>query len=537
MFAIGLHYLHGWAMASADGPAKQRAEWPPHPERVFSAFAAAFFESDQDPSERAALEWLEQLPPPGLVASDHVPRTAVVHFVPVNDAVVGRVHDLPSDLKSLRTSGLDVVPEHRSRQARTWPVAIPVDPHVTLVWPDAEAGVHRPALDALCARVTHVGHSASLVLARVEETPAPATLLPTRGPATCRLRVPGPGRLDYLERSCNHDAVVAWADLSAAIEAQRAAVKRSRGKAKKALQATLDDLEARLVRDFPAGAPSSRRPEPGLWQGYTRPQPPVQAPPASSHFDPRLVVLSVRGPRIGLETTLQVTDALRNTLLKACPLPIPEWVSGHTADGRPSQAPHVAVLPLPFVGSAHADGHLLGLALALPRDVDPAEAARVLEPLLFDDQGLPGVIRLFDGRWFECEASLEERETPPWNLRAEAWTGPADRWATVTPVVLDRHHDGPDRWRHAEDTVAEACAHVGLPRPEEVTLHDTSLFAGAPRSPDLPRIRRRRDGGGMHQVHAVLRFPTAVSGPVLLGAGRYRGYGLCRPAPTGGRSC
>jgi CRISPR-associated protein Csb2 len=31
-------------------------------------------------------------------------------------------------------------------------------------------------------------------------------------------------------------------------------------------------------------------------------------------------------------------------------------------------------------------------------------------------------------------------------------------------------------------------------------------------------------------VHADLIFPSAVSGPILIGAGRYRGFGLCRPA-------
>ena len=30
-------------------------------------------------------------------------------------------------------------------------------------------------------------------------------------------------------------------------------------------------------------------------------------------------------------------------------------------------------------------------------------------------------------------------------------------------------------------------------------------------------------------MHAILIFSEPVVGPVLLGAGRYRGYGLCRP--------
>jgi CRISPR-associated protein Csb2 len=30
------------------------------------------------------------------------------------------------------------------------------------------------------------------------------------------------------------------------------------------------------------------------------------------------------------------------------------------------------------------------------------------------------------------------------------------------------------------------------------------------------------------QVHAWLRFGQPVEGPLLLGTGRYRGYGVCR---------
>lgn len=38
----------------------------------------------------------------------------------------------------------------------------------------------------------------------------------------------------------------------------------------------------------------------------------------------------------------------------------------------------------------------------------------------------------------------------------------------------------------------------------------------------------------MHHAHAVLLFEREVRGPVLIGAGRFRGYGLCRPLSQGG---
>ena len=98
MFALGLRYLNGWSMVAADGARKQRAEWPPHPDRIFMALAAAWFETGGDSAavadeayrrEGEALRWLEALPPPAIAASDVTDRNVVVGYVPVNDVQVG----------------------------------------------------------------------------------------------------------------------------------------------------------------------------------------------------------------------------------------------------------------------------------------------------------------------------------------------------------------------------------------------------------------------------------------------------------------
>jgi CRISPR-associated protein Csb2 len=160
--------------------------------------------------------------------------------------------------------------------------------------------------------------------------------------------------------------------------------------------------------------------------------------------------------------------------------------------------------------------------------------ARILDPWLYDDQGLPRRIRLFDGEWLECSLELETREKPPHNLNVGAWSGPARRWASVTPVVLDRHFDGPDKWELAAEAVKDSCTRIGLPRPVEVLLHPVSMFSGVPRSNEFPWISRKKDGGRMHHAHALIVFGERVHGPVLIGAGRFRGYGLCRPLHQGG---
>ncbi len=70
MFGLGIRYLMGWAMAAADGAKKEKAEWPPHPDRIYMALASAWFETGQDSREGNALNWLETIDPPGICASE-----------------------------------------------------------------------------------------------------------------------------------------------------------------------------------------------------------------------------------------------------------------------------------------------------------------------------------------------------------------------------------------------------------------------------------------------------------------------------------
>jgi CRISPR-associated protein Csb2 len=357
-----------------------------------------------------------------------------------------------------------------------------------------------------------------------------------------RLRIPGQGRLAYLAEHCGRDRAIRWADLNGRIDDLKRRVKSAAGPAKKALKAQQTTLDELMTKAFPDGSPVSAldpklfRPDPGRWQGYAAASPKRAAPCPHSVFDPNLVVLALSGHRLSLPATLKLMNSLRNTVMAHCPVqPPPEWLSGHTPNGKASANPHLAFLPLPFVGDPHADGRIMGVALALPSDCDPSEVARCLGDTLRDTYGQPRTHRLFDGQWFDCTAELDTRSPPPQKaLRNELWTSPARRWASVTPVVLDRHFDGKDKWEQAAESVKTACERIGLPHPREVLLHPVSMFEGVPRSSDFPPIMRKSDGGRMHHSHAVIVFDEPVAGPVLIGAGRFRGYGLCRPLAQGG---
>jgi CRISPR-associated protein Csb2 len=246
-----------------------------------------------------------------------------------------------------------------------------------------------------------------------------------------------------------------------------------------------------------------------------------------------MVVYRLTGPvDMEIETALRLTDALRAAAMRRAQEAlgeVPELLSGHGPDGKPSARPHAAYAALPFVSEVqeHADGRVLGVAVVLPRDAALAECRRAARPLAASDHhAVPGVGRRGLDR-------LTPDRGAPRNLRPEAWEGPARRWSSVTPVVLDRF---PKRGgRGAAAILARACAHVGLPRPAEVALDHFSPLHGV--EPSFRFVTRRgraaEPGAPRLYAHVALAFERPVRGPVLLGARRHFGLGLLRPLREG----
>jgi CRISPR-associated protein Csb2 len=359
-------------------------------------------------------------------------------------------------------------PEIRQRAERRFPSVVPVDDLVHFIWSAVEAPAELvEPLGNLCGRVTYLGHSRTLVHAFLTDSPPAPRLVPTAGRADHRLRVAAEGRLEQLEA------------------------------------------------EFRAG----RWPSAGAWQGYSTPasQPEREA---GGHFRGDIIVLKrVSGPRLGLGSTLKLCSILRDALMAVADQPVPEILSGHGVDGTPSVRPHLAVVPLGDVGHQHAEGSVLGLALLVPGLATDAErsavalAASRVETLHL---GRTGVWRL---------ESVSPDDADRVALRAETWTRPARRWATVTPVVLDRF---PKEEGDSEVIVAQALVRAGLPEPVDVITHAVSLHAGAPHAREFTAFESKTGARRWH-CHSVVTFPMEVEGPVVAGAGRYRGYGFFCP--------
>jgi CRISPR-associated protein Csb2 len=123
-------------------------------------------------------------------------------------------------------------------------------------------------------------------------------------------------------------------------------------------------------------------------------------------------------------------------------------------------------------------------------------------------------------------------------------------------MVLDRFPKrDPVREREAWESevvgiIKTACERLALPEPLEIGFGTTSWHRGSPRA--IGKRRRLRghpelaatdaalgDGfptypvkggtGARPQLHVLVRFAQPVAGPILLGAGRFLGYGLCKP--------
>lgn len=534
MIAIGIRYLNGWSMAAAaDGSDKAMAEWPPHPDRLFMAMSAAYFETDRDPAEHAALLWLERQPAPELQASlDISRRTIVTHYVPVNDLSAPRSSG-HVDAKQI-AAGLQLLPERRLRQARQFPVVVPQNDTVHFIWSDAEPDEHtRAALASLCAKLTCLGHSASLVQGWIAPEPPRPTLRPANG-AGFRLRVASAGRLEQLEQAYNESERLAWLAFETAIaQAKPAAKKKLR-----------DERNAR----FGANAPQMRRPNPALAVTYTPIKP---AGPGVTHtiFSDRLLMFrqvprqsadkgskdrtGVPDKRLWLDSTPLLMAAWRYTIMAHSQVqPPPEWLCGHRVDGTPTTQPHLAVLPIANVANPHAQGHVMGVALAIPRDVPDNEIGRCLHSLFdSDDDGSPKPLRIYHGSDFDIDVIFDLGESERKAFKAQRWCGNVDGatvWASVTPVALDRHGKHGRFGEETREQIASACARIGLPCPTKIAMSSTGFLAGVPHARSVPALRRK-DGSARQHVHVCLEFPEPVRGPVLIGAGRFRGYGLCMP--------
>jgi CRISPR-associated protein Csb2 len=561
---------------------RTRAEWPPHPARVYSALVEALHagrDRDADavaPEEARALDELATWGPPQILSAGASARRVMTHYVPVNDTdqvggSFGKAEAKLAEAEAALASSMELLagadgttrkkaetavenaagtrkkaravlaasiqaatqpgsrggtpegankllPWNRGRQPRTFPAAVPEHPEITYLWPDAgpsEAVI--AALTAVAERVVRLGHSSSFVHVRVAASftahpDEPRSLRVPDDDGEEVLRVPGAG--------------------------QRLA---------------LDDAYARHAGDLPG------RLMPGAFQRY-RVVVPGQVVGATLRSGGRWVAYRVAGgAHMPAHAAVPLAEAVRGAVIAHASEPVHPLLCGHAPDG-PLLTEHLAVIPLPFVGHPHADGVIRGFALSLPAAA-PADADRALLIALSRWESSPSTLPMTDAMAAEDTPRVEVGVSPALRFLAERivddaealttlqrarWARPASRWATVTPIALDgecspfNHPAGAERrkaHRTAEKIIRRAVVRMltvmGGPAidPEaiRIELNFDSPLVGAAHLGRVGVYQRAGHARPRRLVHAVISLPFAVRGPLLLGAGRHFGLGLCLP--------
>jgi len=471
--SITIRYLQPLSHCRGDGDSP---EWPPAPLRLFqaliSAAAAHWNEREQLRTAAPALRWLQQTSAPEIIACAAVPSTVPTQFyVPDNtaDLLVSSWKRGETDKVPKRTDKV-VLPTHLSGDAVHYLVPL-----------DQEGLTHIQVLQTAARSITHLGWGIDMVAADADViTAAQAAALPGERWVVTQsggvaLRVPTAGTLDDLIRK--HQAF-----LNRLSDAGFSPVPPLREFAVRHYRRTTD-------------------PEPRPCCVFT-----ILKPDASGNR-------AFSTPR----RTAHVAAWIRHAVAQVCEsagwddfLP---FVHGHNSNGSmPNTAANSSqrfqYLPLPTINS-----HL--------QRVESIRRVMVAAPVGFQDR-----IDFLRRRLLGHELKWENQVIGLLNLQPgkdwvrDQYLRPATTWSTVTPVILDGFND--HNPKKTDKLLRKALANARIVSPLEFDYQPFGFRAGV--EPVREFCRPQKLKGSM--VHVKLQFQHPIPGPITIGAGRHRGFGL-----------
>jgi len=493
-------FLQGHCHARGDGGA---LEWPPSPLRLFQALVAAAAHRWGEQQRLAyavpALRWLETLPPPEIFAPAGVPaRTFVQFYVPDNSA--------DEQVPQWKKGVVEAMPRRSEKIVR--PTQLPNGDRLTFVFAvpaeqEAALAEHWNILEAAVRHVPHlgwgidqvVGRALRLNLADLEQLPG-FRYRPATGGETA-LRVPIPGTLQALQG--RHEAF-------------------------------LGRIDGQQFRPAPAlGVFGMQSYECAVLEGST-PRPWV----AFSILDPQGERYRAFGTA---RHTMQVAGWVRNATGQICtgwPYQDPrQFVHGDCLSEAqaPAKGPNAdarfAFLPLPTIEHRAGEEPVVGdirrvLIVAPPgagEEIAWIRRRLAAQELTREGETTPiGMLNLLPHSDWVLNQYVRTRRRPLAEDRDE------QVWSTVTPVILPGHDDGDQR--KTENLLRKALGHAGL-TPEFIAATGIEFRgSGFRRGVDLASRYEVPDNLEGKRVHVRLTFPRPLSGPLAIGKGRYRGFGL-----------
>lgn len=514
---LTFRFLSPWFHGRGD---EGMPEWPPSPLRVFQALVAASARAGTLETTRPALEWLESLQAPDILA----PR-AELSGVGVRLSVPHNAMDLVGRQWVAGKEGNAA--EHRAMK-EVRPHRLPEEAALHYLWDQAEvdpetARGHVNMLVAATRSVVALGWGVDLVvgdgalisaneaakLAGAAGGPPPQGWTAQQG-GRVQLRAPRPGTLADLDR--RHDA-----------------------------------FSRRTSLDQPTLTPPAAVSVFNIW-GYALTGEPVSPKVAAfTLMQPRADrVRSFDAAKRGMAVGGMVRHALRAAAERA------GWpedrvratVLGHAeVSGAAPEAPggeRFVVMPLPSI-EARGNGRevVSGIRRVLvsstePRSLDVDWAERAL-----------GGADLIDEATGEIVAVLAPASTREPTVKR--YTETSTRWVSVTPVVLPGLDDPGglkarlgkvpaaaeqrtllDRLgRRREALIRKALRHAGLPDElvfsAVIETRSIGFLAGVERA---DRYLVPRHLTAYPRLHVSLTWPQPVGGPICIGRGRFSGMGL-----------
>jgi CRISPR-associated protein Csb2 len=183
------------------------------------------------------------------------------------------------------------------------------------------------------------------------------------------------------------------------------------------------------------------------------------------------------------------------------------YVCGH-ANGSHDKDDRFAYIPVSTLAPAGRDNDIRRVMLMQGRENGKADS----------------LVRRLGGVSLSGKAQLRPIDNPDADGVIKRYTEVAERWATVTPVVLPGHLTGRGLARRQTKLVLKSLAHAGIMTPvSEIHLQADPIFPGAERASRyrVPEYLRQ-----FTKTHAIITFSEPVVGPIVIGAGRYVGLGL-----------
>ncbi len=501
---LSMSFLDSQFHGRSDG---EETEWPPSPLRLFQALVAATQSNGRDADRdsdriRVALRWLERQPPPEIVAPPVRDLQAFRLSVPNNamDVVAkawSRGNETSKDAKPSTHQAMKMVAGKQ----------LPEDSTVHFLWPLSNSPVsqelgHIELLTMAVRQIVALGWGIDMAVGhgRVLDDNAESQLVGERWscvarPAKNRLRVPVAGTLEALQAQYQ-----SFAQRIAEDGSFRAVP--SFNAFEQANYARASDMPGRPFTAFQLLHPEEQR-----FRAFRL----TQAAKVAAML--RHAVGRVAGDTQHTEVGIAPSQFLD------------QYIHGH---GRTNdtQLGRFAYVPIPTIRPGDIVGDIRRVLIAEPLDGlgQHAEWAR----------------RMISGQTLVREpepSSLDDSQ--PTQQRQEAllvpasatdsviihyYTGSACEWASVTPVVLPWGDD--HKRRRAEQQFFKALRHAGYSADGvDVELRSEPLWRGAEhvRQYFVPQHLKQR---GFAVYHARIRFPHNVTGPVLIGGGRFYGLGL-----------